>query len=231
MANNLPYFRFFVQEWQNSRVSIENFKVQGLYINICAYYWVNDCDLKLSTLQKKFKGCKVLINELIKIGLIKHEKRHDKIQIDFLNNQYDLLSEKRKLRQAAGSRGGNAKAMLKQKVGYNNNNNNKDKIREREKTDSLTFVDCEDPILNDVILFFSKKNKDTTEAEKFFYYYEANGWTIGKNKIKNWRAAAEKWLKNEFKQDFNHKNNQNDTNRQQSAQNEFNKRYGTNFGI
>ena len=116
MANNLPYFRFFVQEWQNSKVSVENYKMQGLYINICAYYWVNDCDLTLLTLQKKFKDCKTLITEMIKNGLIKHEKKHNKIQIDFLNIQYDLLSEKRKLRQAAGMRGGNATALLKQKI-------------------------------------------------------------------------------------------------------------------
>ena len=233
MANNLPYFRFFVQEWQNSKVSVENYKMQGLYINICAYYWVNDCDLTLLTLQKKFKDCKTLITEMIKNGLIKHEKKHNKIQIDFLNIQYDLLSEKRKLRQAAGMRGGNATAMLKQKGSYKTytKDNNKDKIRERVKTDSPTFVDCNDPILSDVISFFSEKEKDTTEAEKFFYWYEANGWTIGKNKIKNWRAAAEKWLKNDIKPITNNKTNTNEPTKQQSAQSEFNKRYGTNFGI
>ena len=231
MANNLPYFRFFVQEWQNSKVSVENYKMQGLYINICAYYWVNDCDLTLLTLQKKFKDCKTLISEMIKNGLIKHEKRHNKIQIEFLNIQYDLLSEKRKMRQAAGMRGGNAKAMLKQKGSYNININTKDNIRERVKTDSPTYVDCEDPILNDVVLFFAKKNKDTTEAEKFFYYYQANGWHIGQNKIKNWRAAAEKWLKNDIKLITNNKTNTNEPTKQQSAQREFNKRYGTKFGI
>ena len=62
---------------------------------------------------------------MIKNGLIKHEKKHNKIQIDFLNLQYDLLSEKRKLRQAAGMRGGNATAMLKQKGSYKDNNNTK----------------------------------------------------------------------------------------------------------
>lgn len=234
MANNLPYFRFFVQEWQNSKVSVENYKMQGLYINICAYYWVNDCDLTLLTLQKKFKNCKVLINEMIKNGLIKHEKKHNKIQIDFLNLQYDLLSEKRKIRQAAGSRGGNAKAMLKQKGSYKtyNKDNNNDKIRERESQVSLPVEIIQNLVsLEKVILFFSQKKESSLEAEKFFYYYEARDWKIGRNFIKNWHALAEKWIKNDLKINTNHKINENGTTKQQSAQAEFNKRYGTKFGI
>lgn len=35
-----------------------------------------------------------------------------------------------------------------------------------------------------------------SEAEKFFNYYEANGWRVGKNKMKSWRGAASNWLLN-----------------------------------
>lgn len=35
-----------------------------------------------------------------------------------------------------------------------------------------------------------------TEAEKFFNYYESNGWRVGKNKMKSWRGAASNWLLN-----------------------------------
>jgi hypothetical protein len=31
-------------------------------------------------------------------------------------------------------------------------------------------------------------------AENFFNYYEANGWHVGKVKMKNWRAALRKWI-------------------------------------
>lgn len=131
MAKELPYFRFTVQDWQNGKISLESFELQGLFISICGYYWINDCVLTLAMLQKKYSNATTLLKQLIELGIIKHENRHDKIQIEFLNTQYDLLSEKRKLRQLAGSKGGNAKAMLKQKRSYkdkdNNNDNNKDK--------------------------------------------------------------------------------------------------------
>lgn len=132
MAKELPYFRFTVQDWQNGKISLESFELQGLFISICGYYWINDCSLTLAMLQKKFSNAKILIKQLIDLGIIKHENRHDKVEIEFLNIQYDLLSEKRKVRQSAGSKGGKAKAMLKQKPSYKDKNkdNNKDNDKE-----------------------------------------------------------------------------------------------------
>ena len=35
-----------------------------------------------------------------------------------------------------------------------------------------------------------------TEADKFVDRYEANGWIVGKTKMKDWKAAARNWLRN-----------------------------------
>ncbi len=234
MANELPYFRFFVQEFQNSKISIESYQVQGIYLNICSYYWVNDCNLTLSILLKKFKNCKSVINLLLKNEIIKHEKRHDKIEIEFLKKQHIILNEKRKVRQAAGLQGSIAKAMLKQTNSYKTKtkDNIKDNIRERESVVALPIENIQNLVsLEKVILFFSEKKESSLEAEKFFYYYEARDWKIGRNFIKNWKALAEKWIKNDLKINTNHKKNDNGSTKQQSAQAEFNKRYGTKFGI
>lgn len=34
------------------------------------------------------------------------------------------------------------------------------------------------------------------EAEKFFNYYESNGWKVGKNPMKSWTHAANNWISN-----------------------------------
>ncbi len=34
------------------------------------------------------------------------------------------------------------------------------------------------------------------EAERFFDHYESNNWRVGKNPMKDWRAAARNWLRN-----------------------------------
>lgn len=138
MANELPYFRFTVQAWQNGKISIESFELKGFFIDVCGYYWINDCDITLTTLKKKFSNATNLLTELIELGIIKHENRHDKVEIEFLNIQYDLLSEKRKHRQAAGSKGGNAKAKRKQKDSYKDKDNNKDKDKDNNNQ-SLVF--------------------------------------------------------------------------------------------
>lgn len=31
------------------------------------------------------------------------------------------------------------------------------------------------------------------DAEKFYYYYESNGWMVGKNKMKSWKMALKSW--------------------------------------
>lgn len=35
-----------------------------------------------------------------------------------------------------------------------------------------------------------------TESEKFFNYYESNGWMVGKNQMRNWHSALSNWNKN-----------------------------------
>ena len=133
MAKELPYFRFTAHEWLNDDISLESYEVKGLFVDVCAYYWSQDCDTTLAKLQKRFSNATLLLQTLIDSDIIKHESRHDKIKIEFLMRQYDLLSEKRKLRQDAGSKGGNAKAMLKQKSSYKDKDNNKDKDKDKDK--------------------------------------------------------------------------------------------------
>ena len=37
MAKELPYFRFTVQEWQNGKISLESYELQGLFMSRCGY--------------------------------------------------------------------------------------------------------------------------------------------------------------------------------------------------
>lgn len=46
---------------------------------------------------------------------------------------------------------------------------------------------------------YCKERQNTINAEKFFNYYEANGWKVGKNKMKDWKACVRTWEQNEKK--------------------------------
>lgn len=179
MAKELPYFRFTVQDWQNGKISLESYELQGLFISVCGYYWINDCSLTLAILQKKFSNAKDLLKQLIELGIIKHENRHDKVEIEFLNIQYDLLSEKRKLRQLAGSKGGNAKAKLKQKRSY------KDKDKDNNKEYII-------PAFDDFLKYAIEKKPNVSQTDLKFKYdsWIANDWKNGNDKkITNWKTA------------------------------------------
>jgi hypothetical protein len=137
MAKELPYFRFTAAEWLNDDISLESYEIKGIFADVCAYYWSQDCEITLAKLQKRFSNATILLQQLIESDIIKHENKHDKIKIDFLLIQYDLLSEKRKSRQDAGSKGGIATAKAKQKVSYKDNN--KDKDKDNNKLDFILF--------------------------------------------------------------------------------------------
>lgn len=51
------------------------------------------------------------------------------------------------------------------------------------------------PSLEEVKQYCAERNKGV-DAERWFNYYESNGWQIGKNKMKNWKAAVHTWEKN-----------------------------------
>jgi hypothetical protein len=110
MANELPYYKFVVQAWQNGRIILEDYHTQGVFINVCGYYWIQDCSITLAMLEKRYKDAIPTLKSLIKENIIKHSSVDDKITIEFLDEQFDELSDKRLKRSESGRLGGIAKA-------------------------------------------------------------------------------------------------------------------------
>lgn len=53
------------------------------------------------------------------------------------------------------------------------------------------------PTLDEVKSFINE-NGYHVNAEKWYSHYEANGWMVGKNKMKDWHAAIRYWEHNDF---------------------------------
>ena len=45
---------------------------------------------------------------------------------------------------------------------------------------------------------YCKERRNNIDPEKFYDYYESNGWKIGKNHMKDFKAAIRTWEKNDF---------------------------------
>ena len=60
------------------------------------------------------------------------------------------------------------------------------------------------PSLSDVVTYL----EDLVLAKKFYCHYESNGWKVGKNSMKSWRAAADQWRAREINQTKNKEDEQ-----------------------
>lgn len=52
------------------------------------------------------------------------------------------------------------------------------------------------PTIQEIEIYMSEKGMENL-AERFYYFYEAKGWVIGKNKIKDWKSCVMSWKRNE----------------------------------
>lgn len=55
----------------------------------------------------------------------------------------------------------------------------------------------EKPTLSQITQYCLERNNNVN-AEQFYDYYESNGWKVGKNAMKDWKAAVRTWEKNNY---------------------------------
>nr|WP_294858691.1 transcriptional regulator [uncultured Fluviicola sp.] len=79
----------------------------------------------------------------------------------------------------------------------NNTKQDKQSETKKGKNESLRFFP---PKIEEIENFFLEQESIKAEAQKFFNYFESNGWLVGgKTKMKNWKAAARNWIINSRK--------------------------------
>ena len=115
-----------------------------------------------------------------------------KVQVDANNDSYDAKVSK--CREA-----GKASAAKRQQVSTDvnerqrtstnkNNNNNKNKnnndIGSRERFAPPTL---------DEVQAYCEERGNNVDPERFIDYYTSNGWRVGKNPMRDWKAAVRSW--------------------------------------
>ncbi len=167
----LPYFKFYVSEWLNGDITLEDYYTQGLFINICSYYWSKECELTLSQLKKKFKGVNdIHLNEALTCGVIK--VNDETVRISFLDEQFADWKNLSKTNSKNGKKGGRPKA--------------KQNPNESEKKPtaliSLTETQSETKA--------KKSNKDNSIEDKILY---SVFWDLYDKKVGDKTRCEKKW--------------------------------------
>ena len=83
----------------------------------------------------------------------------------------------------------NKKLVCKNLDTNNNNNNNNN-----NKKENILKERFKKPTLEEVQSYCLERNNNIN-AELFIDYYESNGWKVGKNSMKDWKAAVRTWEK------------------------------------
>lgn len=119
-----------------------------------------------------------------------------KPQIDANNRRYE--NSKR------GGRKPNSN-QTENKVEPNNNQTEtkdlpKEKVKEKVKdnvkvNDKESIVRFAPPTSQDVSEFCKEKGIDNFDVERFIDFYTSKGWMVGKNKMKDWKAAVRNWVR------------------------------------
>lgn len=71
----------------------------------------------------------------------------------------------------------------------NENENDNEILKEKEKKKNRSF---EKPSIQDIADYCKERN-NSVDAQTFFDFYESKGWMIGKEKMRDWKAAVRTW--------------------------------------
>ena len=73
-----------------------------------------------------------------------------------------------------------------------NKNKDKNKDKDKENIESRAAARFSPPTLEDVAAYCRERG-NAVDPQRFIDYYTANGWVVGKNRMKDWRAAVRTW--------------------------------------
>lgn len=191
MSKDLPYFSFTVATWLGDDISIQSYEAKGLFIDVCAYYWMKKRDVTLARLKARFSQAIGTLEKLIKDTLIKVND-DETVSISFLDEEYDRLVEKHENLRIAGQKGASKRYSHPIATPQPPHSNKiKEKNIKEKKKERRVFLK---PNLLELDQYI-KENNYNVNPEAFLNYYESNGWLIGKSRtpMKNWQAAVRTW--------------------------------------
>ena len=161
MAKDSPWFKFFTGEWANGSITLENYSVQGVFINVCCFYWSKQGDVTRKQLEKKIRSNKEL-NILFDEEILKIE--NEKVTINFLDSQIVEREKRSKQSSDAGKISAAKRAEKKQhpfndrstpvEISFNENPTIKNKSKKESKSKSKKDINKEEIVFfpNDILL-------------------------------------------------------------------------------
>lgn len=113
-----------------------------------------------------------------------------KPQIDANNKRYENGCKAKRKRAVSET-----EATPKQNV---SKSEAKEKVKEKEKVKVKDNNIFKPPAVDDVRAYCTERGNNV-DPQSFIDFYESKGWMIGKNRMRDWKAAVRTWERNETK--------------------------------
>ena len=76
--------------------------------------------------------------------------------------------------------------------------NNKEKERNGKEAINIVPLTRFVPPTEEEVALYCNERRNHVNAQKFVDYYSSNGWKVGRNQMKDWKAAVRTWEKSEI---------------------------------
>lgn len=190
MATELPFYKFEVLAYLTGDICLESWELQGIFNNICAFYWSKNCEVSFKVLNKKYEGSQHLIQELIDLDILKVDG--DYLSINFLNEQWASKETQKIVNTINGKKGGrprkeNPIETEKKPNGFNFANRNETNIDKRiidnnredeiRQEDSFFLKSSNDQLIDDLLQSdFEAKKSELISALVDHFDFNAPQW-------------------------------------------------------
>ncbi len=169
------------------------------------FYMLDDCDYA-GVWTPNFKIAKAMVGEDFEPSEV---KRYLKERIEFLSDEYWYIKKFITYQYKTDIQGLNPNNRVHYSIISRLNQFNffkplpspslgvkdKDKDKDKEKDKDRSVKKFQKPSITEIEKYCKSRNNEI-DAEQFFNHYESNGWKVGRNSMKDWKASIVTWEKN-----------------------------------
>lgn len=202
-----PFFKFDAGAWLLGKIQLFGTAEKGIFIDLLAHIWhENGCIKNDNILHRILRVEKATLSDALK-AFLEIEIMYEKdgfLRIKFVDEQLSSIQQYRAKQAAFGAKGGRPKKGTKaiEKGERRNKKGDKDNtpLAPSGGDDELPFcADSEKPKVKFIkptpaeVQAYCDERSNGISGQEFCDHYEANGWKVGRNAMKNWQAAVRTW--------------------------------------
>ena len=207
----MHYYKFNVASWAKDTSHL-SLKEEGIYLRLINYYYDTEKPIPVKThlvLRKlrvadESEAVELILEEFFtktKDGWIHNH-------CDKLIGEYQKMAERNKKNAKLGGRPKNK--YLAKPTGIPDANQDETKSNPTGIPNQELLTNNQEPVTKEIRAkrftppthieafdYFKERGLESKhEAQRFIDFYEMKGWMVGKNKMKDWKAAIRNWMKN-----------------------------------